>query len=137
MKVSLQLIAAGIFCLTSAVAAASQQGGGTSSMLCAVTNTVSCDNDGECLNGPATAVNLPVFMLFHPEKKIVESAMQGGERRTSEITSVGGKGDVLVMLGDEEANGWSMRIDKADGSLTGTIAADGAGYLIFGSCLPH
>lgn len=137
MKVSLQIIVAGVLCLASAVSAASQQGGGASSMLCAVTNTVSCDNDGECLNGPATAVNLPVFMLFHPGKKVVESALQGGERRTSEITSVGGKGDVLVLLGDEETNGWSMRIDKAGGSLTGTIAADGVGYLIFGSCLPH
>jgi hypothetical protein len=126
-----------MLCLASAVAVASQQGDGTSSMLCAVTHTVSCDGNGECLNGPATAVNLPVFMLFHPEKNIVESAMQGGERRTSEITSVGGKGDVLVLLGDEGANGWSMRIDKAGGSLTGTIAADGLGYLIFGSCLPR
>lgn len=137
MKVKVQIIAAGLLCLVAAAAATGQQESGTSSMLCAVTNTVSCDHDGECLNGPATAVNLPVFMLFHPEKKIVESATQGGERRTSKITSVGGKGAVLVLLGDEEANGWSMRIDRADGSLTGTIAADGTGYLIFGSCLPR
>jgi hypothetical protein len=72
---------------------------------------------------------------IRPKKKIVESATQGGERRTSKITSVGGKGDVLVLLGDEETNGWSMRINKASGDLTGTIAADGTGYLIFGSCL--
>lgn len=137
MKVSLQIIAAGLLCLVSTIALASQQDGGKTSMLCAVTNTVSCGNDGECLIGPATAVNLPVFMLFHPGKKVVESAMQGGERRTSKITSVGGKGDVLVLLGDEEANGWSMRIDKSGGSLTGTIAAHGVGYLIFGSCLPY
>jgi hypothetical protein len=137
MKVKIQIIAAGMLCLVSAVAATGQQSGATSSMLCAVTHTVSCDHDGECLNGPATAVNLPVFMLFHPEKNIVESATQGGERRTSKITSVGGKGDVLVLLGDEQTKGWSMRIDKASGNLTGTIAADGTGYLIFGSCLPR
>lgn len=137
MKMRLQIIAAGILCAVSSVSAAGQQAAGGSSMLCALTNTVSCDNDGECLEGPATAVNLPVFMLFHPDKKIVESAKQGGERRSSEIASVGGKGDVLLLLGEEETSAWSIRIDKANGGLTGTIVTDGVGYLIFGSCIPH
>ena len=137
MKAIYHTAMAGILITAGAVSAADQRDDGSSSLLCALTNTVSCDAEGNCQTAPATAVNLPVFMLFHPEKQIVESATQGGERRTSKITSVGGTGDVLVLLGDEEANGWSMRIDKAGGDLTGTIATDGVGYLIFGSCLPR
>ncbi len=40
----------------------------TSSMLCAVTYTVSCDSLGDCREGPAAAVNLPVFLKFDREK---------------------------------------------------------------------
>jgi hypothetical protein len=137
MKFTYQIIAAGILCAASAVSATGDQAGGTSSMLCALTNTVSCDNDGDCLEGPATAVNLPVFMLFHPDKKVVESATQGGDRRSSPIASVGGEDDLLVLLGSEGTSGWSVRIDKASGSLTGSIVTEGVGYLIFGSCLPR
>ena len=136
MKLTNQIIAAGIICAATVVSAAGQAAGG-SSMLCALTNTVSCDSDQECLKGPATAVNLPVFMLFHPDKKVVESAKQGGERRTSSIASVVGQGDFLVLLGSEETTGWSVRINKASGGLTGSIVTEDAGYLIFGSCIPH
>ncbi len=137
MKLTYQIISAGMMYAASAVSAAGQQAAEASSMLCALTNTVSCDNDGECLEGPATAVNLPVFMLFHPDKKVVESATGGGERRSSPIASVGGEGDLLVLLGSEGTSGWSIRIDKASGILTGSIVTEGVGYLIFGSCLPR
>ena len=136
MKSSFKIIGAVMLSVASAGLAASEQGGGTS-MLCAVTNTVSCDSNGDCLKGPANAVNLPVFMNFHPEKKVVGSAKGGGERRTSKITIVSNIGDVMVLLGDEGERGWSVTINKSSGSLTGTISADGEGYLIFGSCLAH
>ena len=135
MKSSLNMIAAVMLSTTSAGLAASEQGG--SSMLCAVTSTVSCDPRGDCIVGPANAVNLPVFMNFDLEKKVVESARQGGDRRTSKIVSISNRGDVLVLLGDEGTNGWSATINSSTGSLTGSIATDGIGYLIFGSCLPH
>ena len=114
---------------------ASEQG--SSSMLCAVTSTVSCDPQGNCIVGPASAVNMPTFMNFNLEKKVVESARQGGDRRTSKIVSISSQGDVLVLLGDEGTNGWSATIHKSSGNLTGSVATDGIGYLIFGSCLPH
>jgi hypothetical protein len=122
--------------LASAGSPASEQGVGTS-ILCAVTNTVSCDATGDCLKGPANAVNLPVFIKFYPEKKVVESARGGGEHRTSRITGVSKKGDLMVFLGEDGESGWSTTINKSSGNLSGTITADGVGYLIFGSCLTH
>ncbi len=136
MKSSVKIIGAVMLSAASAALAASEKGGGTS-ILCAVTNSVTCDAIGVCLKGPADAVNLPVFLNFNPEKKVVESAKGGGERRTSKITSVSSKGDVMVLLGDGGDKGWSATINKSSGSLTGTIAADGVGYLVFGSCLAH
>lgn len=135
MRVIHHAVMAGLLITSTAVSAADQKDSDKSSLLCALTNTVSCDAEGNCQTAPATAVNLPVFMLFHPDKKLVESAREGGERRTSQITGVGGKGDVLVLLGDDDASGWGVRINKASGSLTGTIVTDDVGYLLFGSCI--
>ena len=135
MKLSYKMISAVMLSTASAGLAASEQG--SSSMLCAVTSTVSCDPRGDCIVGPADAVNMPTFMNFDLDKKIVESARKGGDRRTSKIVSISNQGDVLVLLGDEGTNGWSATIHKTSGSLTGSVATDGIGYLIFGSCLPH
>jgi hypothetical protein len=136
MKQSLSIIgAAALSFLSAGLWASGQDKGGE--ILCAITNTVSCDAVGDCLKGPANAVNLPVFMNFHPDKKIVESAKGGGERRTSTITSVSNKEGFMVLVGDEEESAWSATINKSSGNLTGTITTDGVGFLIFGSCLAH
>lgn len=135
MKLIFQTIMAGMLITTSAVSTAEQKGGDKSSLLCALTNTVSCDSGGNCESAPATAVNLPVFMLFHPDRQLVESAREGGERRVSEIKGVSGNDDVLVLLGDDETSGWGVRINKVTGNLTGTIVTDDIGYLLFGSCI--
>ena len=68
MKSSSRIIGAVMLSVASAGSHASDQGVGTS-MLCAVTNTVSCDTIGDCLEGPANAVNLPVFLKYYPENK--------------------------------------------------------------------
>ena len=136
MKRSLSIIGAVALSVSSAELWASAHGK-EGEILCAITNTVSCDAIGDCLKGPANAVNLPVFMNFHPDKKVVESAKGGGERRTSKIASVSNKGDSTVFIGEEEGSAWSATINKSSGSLTGTIATDGVGFLIFGSCIAH
>lgn len=134
MKSSSKIIGAVMLSVASAGSHASDQGVGTS-MLCAVTNTVSCDTIGDCLEGPANAVNLPVFLKYYPEIKVVESARGSGERRSSKITAVSTKGDLMVFVGEDGEIGWSTTINTSSGSLSGTISADGVGYLIFGSCI--
>jgi hypothetical protein len=79
--------------------------------------------------------NLPVFLRFQPDKKTIEEAKAGGERRSSNIASVGGDDETLVMLGADAKSGWSATINKTTGSLTATVAVGSEGYLIYGSCL--
>jgi hypothetical protein len=122
---------------TASVDSMAEAQAGASSMLCAVTSTISCDSAGDCIAGPASAVNLPVFVKFDRENKLVESARQSGERRTSNIDYVAATDDTIVLLGDEENSGWSATVTKSTGSLTATISEQGMGYIIFGSCLPE
>jgi hypothetical protein len=41
----------------------------------------------------------------------------------------------MVFVGEDGEIGWSTTINTSSGSLSGTISADGVGYLIFGSCI--
>lgn len=108
---------------------------GSAPMLCAVTQSVACDPQGDCVEGPADAVNLPIFFKVDPENKLVVSARRGGDRRTSKISSMNTDGDGIVLVGFEPRGGWSATIDKATGKMTVSIAEQGIGYLVFGSCL--
>jgi hypothetical protein len=108
---------------------------GSVPLLCAVTQTVGCDAVGDCVQGPADAVNLPIFLKFDIAKKEVISAKTADDRRTSTIESIN-KGDkVLTLTGFEPAGSWSAAIDKTNGKMSVSAAVNGHGYLIFGSCL--
>ena len=108
---------------------------GSSPLLCAATQTVSCDSVVDCVKGPADAVNLPVFMKFDAEKKEVITAKESDEPRTSRVLEVDNQEHALVFVGIDPAGAWGASIDKATGDMTLSIAVDGTGYLVFGSCI--
>lgn len=103
-------------------------------LLCAVTDTVNCDSKGECVEGSAEAVNLPVFLKIDIANKSAQSVREDGEQRTSKIISVHQEADALVLLGVEDNGGWSAAIGEDSGKLTLTAAEEGIGYIIFGAC---
>lgn len=107
---------------------------GSVPLLCAVTDTVSCDSKGECVEGSAEAVNLPVFLKIDVQAKTVQSTREGGEQRTSKILGVHEEADALVLLGVEQNGGWSAAIGESSGKLTLTAAEEGMGYIVFGAC---
>lgn len=118
------------------VGTAAAEGGGPAKTLCAITSTLTCDLTG-CISGPANAVNLPVFVRIDTQNNLVETAREGGDRRTSRIASMRAEGDTLVLLGGEMETGWSATLDQVTGNFTGTVADNGVGYIIFGSCLAY
>ncbi len=107
---------------------------GSAPLLCAVTYTVSCDHQGDCIQGSAESVNLPTFIQFDTQAKTAESLRAGGEERASQILSVHEEAGALVLLGVEQGGGWSAAIGEKTGKLTLSVAEDGIGYLVFGAC---
>lgn len=108
---------------------------GSSSLLCAATQTVSCDSVGDCVKGPAEAFNLPVFIKFDTAKKQVITAKEGSDPRTSNILEVASQEKELVFIGIDPVGSWTAAIDKASGDMTVSVALNGEGYLVFGSCI--
>ena len=134
MKASLQTVGL-LSLLIGATAAFADKFDGSSPLLCAATQTVSCDAVVDCVKGPADAVNLPVFIKFDAKKKEVVTAKESNEPRTSKIVQVDNQESALVFVGIDPAGAWGAFIDKATGDMTLSIAVNGTGYLVFGSCL--
>ena len=110
---------------------------GSVPLLCAVTGTVSCDARGECIEGPAEAVNLPVFLKIDAQNKVAQSVRFGGEQRTSEILSMHKEDGSLALLGVDQGAGWSMTIGESDGQSVLSVSGAGMGYIAFGACIPQ
>jgi len=107
---------------------------GSLPLLCAVTDTVSCDSKGECVEGSAETVNLPVFLRIDAPNKTAQSERASGEQRTSKILSVHEEAGALVLLGVEDNGGWSAAIGESSGKLTLTVSEEGMGFVVFGAC---
>jgi hypothetical protein len=83
---------------------------------------ISCDAQGDCIEGPADAVNLPVFLEIDVQNKVAQSVRVGGEQRTSEILSTHEEDRALVLLGVDQGAGWSTTIGEDDGRLTLSVS---------------
>lgn len=110
---------------------------GSAPLLCAVTSTVSCDTQRNCIEGPADAVNLPVFLKIDVANNVAEGIKAGGEKRTSKILTAEQADDSLVLLGADQGMGWSASIDQTAGKMTLSVSGAAVGYLAFGTCLPQ
>lgn len=135
MRNATRLICGGALLSASMMATAAGRDG-SAPLLCAVTDTVSCDSKSECVEGSAEAVNLPVFLKIDVANKTAASVRASGEQRTSKILSVHEEADALVLLGVEDNGGWSAAIGENSGKLTLTAAEEGMGFIVFGACTP-
>jgi hypothetical protein len=130
-------VMSGIALLSASAFAAAAAFDGSAPLLCAVTGTVSCDSQGACIEGPAEAVNLPIFLKIDAQNKVARSVRVGGEQRTSEILSMHEADGSLVLLGVDQGAGWSMTIGGSDGKSVLSVSGAGIGYIAFGACIPE
>jgi len=103
-------------------------------MICAASEAIVCPKDAECFRGPVDRVNLPLFFKVDLEQKKIYSLTEGGQVRTSAITSVSKEKGVLILQGAEDGSGWSVVINEADGTMTVTSAKGEEAFVVFGAC---
>jgi hypothetical protein len=103
-------------------------------LVCGATHVLECSAMDECARGTPEAFNLPVLLRIDIPNKVAESARAGGEKRKSTIASVTEAEGLTVLQGVDGAHGWSSRIDRSTGRMTVVLAADGLGFVVFGTC---
>ena len=103
-------------------------------LVCAATQVVECATTGDCTRATPQTFNLPVLFWIDTTNKVVESARAGGNKRLSIISGVTEAAGATVLQGVDESDGWSATINRSSGQMTVVSAADGIGYVVFGTC---
>jgi hypothetical protein len=108
---------------------------GSRPLLCAVTKTIECTPDGECLRGEAESIDMPAFLKIDFAKKTISGTRQDGTVRTTEIKIMERVDGELILQGVQNGKGWTMVISEATGKATITASDNQVGFVVFGACI--
>jgi hypothetical protein len=107
---------------------------GTAPIICATTQTFDCAAAGDCISDSPDAINLPrLLRLDFVAKKALTKRPDGAER-VAEIGALTIQEGELVLQGVQAGHGWTMAISRGTGAMSLTIAGDGSGFVVFGTC---
>lgn len=120
-----------VICATPTPAPATARYDGSAPLLCVPTAVTECGAEGECRRGTAESVNLPQFMRVDLKAMIIRSEETGRESPIRSIEHMNGK---LILQGAQGERGWTLTISETTGKMSGTVSADGEGFVIFGAC---
>jgi hypothetical protein len=124
--------------LTLGCAHAAQSAGpfdGSKPLICSVDDVADCGEEGMCLKGNASDVNLPALARVDVRGKKITAASgelpEGGQAVA--IESVKRENGKLVLQGGQAGRGWTMVISE-QGKSTFAVADEGFALLAFGAC---
>jgi len=115
-----------------AVPAVSADFDGSKPLICSTIETHDCSVGTRCERGLAEDINVPQFIRLDFAAKTISA-----RGRTSKIGGYARSDGMLVIQGFENKRAFSATISEQSGKLVGAIAADEAGYVIFGACTPQ
>jgi hypothetical protein len=124
-------ILAGGFSLLAGSATAAAPIDGKHDLMCQPQHVAQCDQTAVCATVALQDVELPPQLRVSFEQKKLSAPES---ERTSPIHSVEIDPAVLVVQGSQNGRGWSMVIDRATGSLSGTIADAEGAFIVAGTC---
>jgi len=87
-----------------------------------------------CVKGTADSFDLPQFIKFDLQKKMIFEVGETSMNRKSEIVNLTNTEDELIMQGVENGRSWSAVIGE-QGKMTATVSESKFGFVIFGACL--
>lgn len=108
---------------------------GSRNLVCSVVEVVECAPGDGCIEGTARNFNFPEFIRIDFENKQLIGKSQNQRVLTSPVDTVNTVDGNLILHGSQNGRAWSMVISQATGRYTGTVAADGFSFSIFGACI--
>jgi hypothetical protein len=127
------VLSAAVLCLAPQQAAAGKYDG-SSPMICGAMMVTECGAEGRCQRRSAEDVNLP--SLFRVDAKAMKvHNLEAEKGRQSPIKNLEHSNDKLLLQGAEGDRGWTLIIHESNGKMSGTVSADGEGFVIFGQCV--
>jgi hypothetical protein len=106
----------------------------SSPLLCSVIKAAEYAVEEGCTEGTAESFDIPQFIKFNFQEKIISEVGETGKNRKSTIMNLVESNSQLVMQGVENDRSWSAVIGDT-GKMTATISDSEFGFVIFGACL--
>ncbi len=106
----------------------------SSPLLCSVISASEYSLEEGCLEGTADSFDLPQFVKFDLQKKMIFEVGETGRDRKSKIVNHTKTEDQLIMQGVENGRSWTAVIGD-HGKLTATVSDSDFGFVIFGACI--
>jgi hypothetical protein len=107
---------------------------GSASLVCAAINVVGCVNGPGCMEGQASAFELPEFMFIDFENQVIRATDESGHKEVSPIRNSEQTEYQMILQGVENHRGWSMAIGRETGKMTLTSAGPEVSFMVFGAC---
>lgn len=102
---------------------------GSKPLICTATEVADCALFDGCQRASPQTVNLPRFLRIDLHNKEIK-----GEGRTTTIRNVSEAEGLMIMQGVQGDRAWNILLSKETGEITGTVAGDGFGFVVFGAC---
>jgi hypothetical protein len=120
-------------CVAPRQAGAAGKYDGSVPMVCSVSAVTECQPGRRCQARTAENVNLP--SLFRVDTKAMKIRNLEAEKgRESPIRNVDHANGALVLQGSDADRGWTVVVHEETGKMSGTVSADGEGFVVFGQC---
>jgi hypothetical protein len=81
-------------------------------------------------------VNLPQFIKLNFTEKTLSTTEAAQRQQSTAMKDIEQFDSRMILQGVEGGRAWSMVIAKDTGKISGTVADDQAGFIIFGACTP-
>lgn len=107
---------------------------GTSRLLCSQGQVMVCLHSADCAVVAPALVATPQFVVIDTRKKTVSTTKASGDGRSSRISNLTREGGLIMAQGKHGERAFSLVIDEATGTFTGSVASDGYTINSFGSC---
>jgi len=104
---------------------------GSAAMMCAAILVHECTAGAVCQARAAESVNLPTLFRVDVKGMRIHNSETNRESPIKTVEHAKGK---LLMSGHQGEHAWIVIVNETTGRMTGTVAADGEGYVIFGQC---
>jgi hypothetical protein len=124
----------GLTALVAAPALAKGPFDGSKPLLCAVTDSDICVEDGACVEGDAEDVRAPRFVRLDVKAKKIEILDAGREGEVTSVDRVVRSEGRLILQGVEEGRGWTLLVSENTGETTLSVSDDGGAFVTFGAC---
>ena len=107
---------------------------GKSNVICASQDIMACVDDAVCMQGKPSTFEMPTFMIVDIKAKAIRAMDQDGSSMTSPIKTHEVTDVSAIMQGYENHRGWTLAIDKMDGSFTLSATGPDVNFMIMGAC---